>query len=112
MKPPSDEEVFVCPHCELYVISVPGYLVKKHLSECGGDGRDLVSFENSLLDQKRVKDYEQQLRMQKIQEEEERRAEERRERFERIKEENVARQLAKDRKKALKERTREEFRKR
>ncbi len=111
-RPPSDEEVSLCPRCGMYICSIPGYLVHKHATECGGGAGEGSALDEALIQAERLKKYEQKILADKLREAAEQEEMERRERFDRIRDEQLARQLSKDRKKRLKEETRQELRKR
>jgi hypothetical protein len=111
-KPPNRGDVTICPSCSMYISSVPPSLTHKHLVECKGSGLDWAPAETKMIDNKRLADYERRLRDKARSEKEEREAAEKRERFDRIKEEAASKQVAKDRKKRLKEETKKEWKKR
>ncbi len=111
-RPVPDEEVLNCPHCGMYMCLIPGYLVHKHIAECGGGAGEGQAMEEALVQDQRMKKYAQKILADKMREAAELEEMERRERFGKIREEQQARQLQKDRKKRLKEQTREELRKR
>jgi hypothetical protein len=110
--PVSEDGARTCPHCTMYICGIPGFLVKKHIAECGGAGDTWTKLEAMVIDEQRVRIHEANLLAEKLRMEKEMEEAERRERFERIREENVARQRGKDRKARLKKETREELRKR
>ena len=111
-KPLADGEAMNCPHCGMYICSIPGALVKKHFDECGGMAEDWLAIEATVIDEKRIKDYERKLEDEAAREAQERLMEEKRERFDRIKSEAQARQIQKDRKKRLREETKREWKRR
>ncbi len=111
-KPLADGEAMSCPHCGMYIYSIPGALVKRHFEECGGMGEDWLAIEATVIDEKRIKDYERKLKDDAAREEQERLMEEKRERFDRIKSEAQARQMQRDRKKRLREETKQEWKRR
>jgi len=111
-KPADDEDVCLCPYCGMYICSVPGSLVRKHLLECGGGMEDWRKLEEIVIQEQRIKKYEAQLLARRQRELEEMEEEQKRERFEKVRDEMVSRQQAKDRKKRLKEETREELKRR
>ncbi len=84
----------------------------KHIAECGGGAGEGRALEETLIQAERMKKYEQKILADKLREAAELEEMERRERFDRIRDEQLSRQLQKDRKKRLKEQTREELRKR
>jgi hypothetical protein len=111
-KPVDGEEVKVCPHCGMYVCSIPGALLGKHLSECKGGHEDWKILEDAIIQDQRRRNFEAGIMAARLREQEEQEHTEKRERFDRIREEQVARQDAKDRKKRIRRETREEFKRR
>ena len=111
-KPLSDEAVRICPFCLMYIRSIPGSLVQKHLAQCGGSVEDWLKLEQEVVDDVRRKNYEKAVLEEQMLALAEQDALERKERFERVREELAQRQLEKDRKKRLKEETRQELRNR
>jgi len=111
-KPVREDGAQLCPHCHMYIVGIPGHLVKKHLTECSGGGEDWKRLEDTLMDDIRLKRYQAKLLAEKERIERELEEAERKERFERIKEEMLAKQRDKDRKARLKRETREELRQR
>jgi hypothetical protein len=111
-KPLSDEDVKVCKSCGMYLCSIPGWLENQHLSECMGSGTDQRKLEEMVLDEHRMKRFEEKIRERALKETLEREAEEKRERTERMRDEMLASQLAKDRKKTLKEEARDQLKNR
>lgn len=109
--PPTGDETRVCPSCGMYIDGIPGALVAKHISQCRGLAEDGTKLEEILIQDQRIRIYERKLRLQREQELAELLEAERRERFDKVKEENVARQLGKDRKARLKREAREQLRK-
>lgn len=108
-KPISQHGTVTCPACGMYISGIPGNLVRKHFAECSGPGEDWKRLEEAVIDDVRLKSYQarilaETLRMQREQEEAEKR-----DRFDRIKEENLARQRQKDRKARLKKDVKEEL---
>jgi hypothetical protein len=96
----------------MYIISIPGSLVKKHIQACGGAGEDWLAIENEVISNKRMKDHEARLQAAAEREKAEREAAEKRERFDRIREDALKQQLAKDKKRRLREETKEEWKRR
>ena len=111
-KPVSDPDVIVCPICGMYTCALPGSLVKKHLSECGGGDEEWQKIESTLITRERVRLHEQRILAEIERQKAEQIEKERRDRFERIREENLARQVQKDRKKRIREETKREWKKR
>jgi hypothetical protein len=111
-RPASEHGVSVCPFCKMYMSSIPGSLVNKHKSECGGSAEDWQALEEGLITDIRMRKYEQKIADEKRREQEELVDAERRDRQDKIKEGLVARQLGKDRKRRLKQETKEELRNR
>jgi hypothetical protein len=110
-EPLSSADVFTCPHCGMYVCGVPGYLVQKHLDVCGGNAEDHLAMEDSMISDIRRTVYERKILAGKQQEQEEMEAAEKKERFDRIREDAMARQLSKDRKKRMKQELRDQIKK-
>lgn len=111
-KPLTDPHVSTCPYCGMYICSVPGALVKKHLSECGGRGENWLKIEEAIISDQRRKNQEAKILAEKMREKAELESQERRERFGEIRESAIAQQLAKDRKRRLKQQTKEEWKNR
>jgi hypothetical protein len=112
MVPVADGQASLCPFCRMYICDIPGYLVEKHMAECGGGrGEPYALLENAINEQRRVI-HERRI-LEAIQRAKEELEEaERRERFDRIREEQLERQQQKDRKKRLKEEVRDQLRNR
>jgi hypothetical protein len=108
-KPLSDEEVTVCPSCDMYICSIPGSLVLKHLFECGGVTEDWLRIEQEIVEDVRRKNYEAAILEERMREQAEQEAIERRERYDRVREELLQRQLDKDRKRRIREETKQEW---
>jgi len=111
-RPDSDDLVRCCPFCGMYICDVPGYLVQKHFSECGESAENWQAIEERLISDQRMKKYEAKMIAQKLQEIAELQEAEKRERFDRLKEEISMRQQQKDRKKRIRAETKEEWKKR
>jgi hypothetical protein len=111
-KPTTDEGVVICPFCRMHMSSIPGALVGKHKSECGGFGENWQALEEAVITDIRMTTYQKKLADEKRRELEELEDAERRDRQDRIKEGLAARQLSKDRKRRLKQETKEELRNR
>lgn len=109
---PGDDEVTRCPYCGMHISSIPGALVRKHMAECGGQGENWLEIEDALIDDQRRKDFAAKLEAERLREQAEQEAMEKKERFDRIREDYLARQLQKDRKKRIKQETREDLRNR
>jgi len=107
-----DDDVRRCPFCGMYVAGIPGYLVHKHLSECGGSTENWQRIEETLISAQRMKKYEQKIMEERLRELAEQEEMEKRERFDRIKEDMAVRQQQKDRKRRLREETKEEWKRR
>ena len=102
----------ICPTCGMYISGIPGQLVRKHFAECSGHGEDWQKQEQALIDDTRLRQYQAKLLAEKLRLERELEEAEKRERFDRIKEENLARQQQKNRKARLKREAREQLRQR
>jgi hypothetical protein len=111
-RPDSDEFVRHCPFCGMYVCDIPGYLAQKHFSECGGPAENWQTIEETLISDQRMKKYEAKIIERKLQELADQQQAEKRERYDRIKEEMSLRQQQKDRKKRMKEETKQDWQKR
>lgn len=103
------ETVKVCISCGMYICSVPGSLLNKHLAQCAGGSEGKRKIEEFVLDEHRMKRFEALMKAQKLREKQEEEAAEKRDKFERIKDEILARQQAKDRKKRLKQETKDQI---
>lgn len=102
----------ICPSCGIYISGIPGHLVTKHFAECSGRGEDWQKQEEALIDDIRLRQHEAKILAEKLHIQRELEEAEKRERFDRIKEENAARQKQKDRKARLKREAKEELRRR
>jgi len=111
-KPLNRGDTRECPGCGMYISAVPGALVQKHIADCRGAERGWQSIEDQMIHDVRVRNFEAEMLAARLREQEELELAEKRERFERIREEQVNRQEGKDRKKRLKRETKEEFRRR
>ena len=96
----------------MYICDVPGYLVQKHFSECGGSAENWQAVEETLVSDQRMKKYEAAIMARKLRELADLQGAEKRERYDRIKEEMSLRQQQKDRKKRMKEETKQDWKKR
>jgi len=112
MQPLSEDGARLCPHCGLYICGIPGFLVHKHLAECMGGEENWMRIEEVLIEDVRRKRYERAVLKAKLREQAELAEAEKRDRFDRIRAEQVAKQQSKDRKARMKRETREEFRNR
>jgi len=110
--PVSEDGAQTCPHCGMYINRIPGFLVKKHVAECGGLGENWAKLEEAVIEEQRLKIHEANLLAEKLRMEKEAEEAARRERFDRIRDDNLSRQQSKDRKARLKRETREELRRR
>ncbi len=108
----SDDLVRRCPFCGMYICDIPGYLVQKHFSECGGSSENWQAIEEKLISDQRMQKYEAKIIEQKLRELAELQGAEKRERYDKLKEEISLRQQQKDRKKRIREETKEEWKKR
>jgi hypothetical protein len=110
--PPAEDGARLCPYCGMYICGIPGFLVEKHLGECRGGEENWMRLEDILIDDVRRTRYERKILEQQLREQAELAEAEKRERFDRIREENAARQQSKDRKARLRRETKEELRNR
>lgn len=108
----SDGEVTRCPHCGMLICGIPGGLVSKHAAACGGGEEKWQKLEELLITDQRMKWIEARILARILKEKAEREEAERKERFGKVREEMLARQQAKDRKKRIKEQTKQEWKKR
>ncbi|MGB6063652.1 MAG: hypothetical protein WBG50_02525 [Desulfomonilaceae bacterium] len=112
MKPVGEEEVDECPCCGMYMQGIPGSLVGKHISGCCGGNEDWQKIEEVLVSEQRIRSYEAKIRAEKLRAQAELEDIERRERHDKIREDTMARQAKKDRKKRLRNETKEEWKNR
>ncbi len=110
--PVSEDGAQTCPHCGMYIFQIPGFLVKKHIAQCGGLGENWAKLEENMIEDQRIRIHEARMLAEKLQMEREMVEAERRERFDRIRGDNLSRQRTKDRKARLKRETREELKRR
>lgn len=111
-EPLNGDKARACPFCGMYICSIPGALVTKHFSECRGGGENWQKIEDILTEDQRRKKYEAKILSEKMRLETELAEMEKRERFDKIKDEQSVRQLRKDRKARLKRETKEELKSR
>ena len=107
-----EEDVVVCPYCGMYMHAIPGSLVTKHISQCRGGNEDWQKIEDVIISEQRMKAYLAKILAEKLREQAELEDMERRERYDKIREGMVARQTGKDRKKRLKEETKQDWKNR
>ncbi|MCX5861986.1 MAG: hypothetical protein NTW27_07695 [Deltaproteobacteria bacterium] len=108
-KPIHDHDVKLCKTCGMYMCSIPEWLANKHFSECvGGTGYQRL-LEEFVLEDQRMKRLGEKIRAKELRERLEIEAAEKRERTERVRGETQARQLAKDRKKVLKQEVKDQL---
>ncbi|MBI4961726.1 MAG: hypothetical protein HY913_00470 [Desulfomonile tiedjei] len=112
LEPQSEGKAQSCPSCGMYICSIPGALVAKHFAECRGGGENWQRFEDILVEDQRRTRYEAKVLAEKLRLEAELADMEKRERFDKIKEEQSVRQLRKDRKARLRRETKEEWKSR
>jgi hypothetical protein len=110
--PLSEDGARLCPHCGMYICSIPGFLTEKHLAKCRGGEENWMKIEDILTEDVRRKRYETAILQARLRAQTELAEAEKRERFDRIKEDQTTRQQAKDRKARLKRETKEELRNR
>lgn len=110
--PESEESVKRCPHCGLYMCNIPGYLMTKHLKDCGGNDEEWYKIEEFIITDQRMRIFEKKVLQAKLHEQQELEEMEKKERFDKIKDEASARQLHKDRKRRLKQETKQEWKRR
>jgi hypothetical protein len=112
MRPVGAEDVGVCSYCGMYIQGIPGSLVQKHIAECRGGNEDWQKIEDVIISEQRLKKYEAGIRAAQMREQAELEQAERRDRYDKIREGVVARQTKRDRKKRIKEETKEEWKNR
>jgi hypothetical protein len=105
----SEDSAITCSTCGMYITGIPGNLVRKHIAECSGRGEDWKRLEETVIDAVRLKSYQSKILAERLRIQREQEEAEIRERFDRIKEENLARQRQKDRKARLRRDAREEL---
>lgn len=110
-KPVWDGTVTVCRQCGMYISGIPGLLVERHLAECAGGAEDFTKLEENLISQQRILQHQKKILEEIRRAKEEQEEAERRERFDKIRDEALLRQQQKDRKKRLKEETRNQLKK-
>ncbi|MFC1836773.1 hypothetical protein ACFL2Q_18955 [Thermodesulfobacteriota bacterium] len=101
----SDEDSSLCPHCGMFVNSIPGSLLQKHFAECGGPEEDGRKMEEEMVERRRLEHYERKLLLEKLRRQQELAEQAKRDRFERAREQQVAQQKSRDKKKRLKDET-------
>jgi hypothetical protein len=111
-RPPGEEDVVACPHCGMYMQSIPGSLVHKHVAGCRGGNEDWQKIEEAMITEQRIMAYEAKILADKLREEAELADAERKGRYDKIREGMLTRQAMKDRKKRIKEETKEEWKNR
>jgi hypothetical protein len=109
---PDDAGVTVCPHCMTHMQGLPGSLVQKHLQACAGSGDDWRATEAAVIADCRLKQFEAQIEAEKKRAKEEAAAQEKKERFDRMREEIQKQQLAKDKKRKIREEAKRDLHKR
>lgn len=109
---PDDPDVVWCPHCRTIMQGLPGSVTQKHLRACDGGGEDWLYMEATVLADVRLKKYEATLLADAKRDKEERDAQTKKERFDRMKDEVQKQQMGKDRKRRIREETKKELRKR
>ncbi|MBI5248469.1 MAG: hypothetical protein HY912_03145 [Desulfomonile tiedjei] len=112
LKPADHQSVRICPYCRMFISDIPGSLVNKHLLQCKGGGENWLALEDAIIHGIRVRQYENKILALKLREQQEMEENEKRERFDRIREDAQTRQLSKDRKKRLRQETKEELKNR
>lgn len=108
-RPVSEDGALTCPYCGMYIVGIPGNLVRKHFAECGGGGEDWMKLEAAVMDDVRIKQHQARLMAEKLRMERELAEAEKKERFDRIRDEQLVRQKDKDRKARLRRTTKEEL---
>jgi hypothetical protein len=109
-RPVNERDVILCPSCGMYMNAIPGHMIDRHVTACGGGGENQSKMEEGRIDQLRIEKYEAKLQEARDRALRELIEGERRERMEKAKEEAQARQATKDRKKRLKDETRKRLR--
>ncbi len=111
IKTDQDPFVKICPFCGMRCEFIPGSLLVKHIRECGGSGDEWIKIEEAMITDIRRRQFEEKILAEIKRQKEEEEERERKERFGKIREEAVAKQMAKDRKKRLKQEARNALRK-
>lgn len=109
LKPASDPEVHVCRRCGLHMESIPGSLRKKHQAACGGNHDEARKLDEIMIQDQRMRIAEQKLRLAEMQKRLEQEAEQKKERFDKIREETGAKQLLRNRRQQLRDEAREQL---
>ncbi len=108
---PGTPGVATCPYCRLYVSGIAGAFLKKHIAACRGTDNG-SALDEMLIDDIRIRRHEERILQAKLRAIQEQEEQERRQRFEKVREEQLAAQVTKDKKKRMKEETRQELRNR
>lgn len=107
-----DGELTRCPHCNMVIGEIPGSLISKHIALCGGSEQNWQRLEERMITDQRIKWLEARILAEITTKRAEQEEAERKERFGKIRDDMLARQHAKDRKKRLKEQVKQEWKKR
>jgi len=108
-RPEWEEDVQVCFYCGMYMQAIPGSLAQKHISECRGGNEDWQTIEEAMITEQRIKAYQVRILRGKLREQAELEDAQRRERYDKIRQNVLAQQVRKDRKKRIREETKEEW---
>lgn len=111
IKDDQDPSVRICPFCGMRSESIPGSLLVKHITACGGAGDEWIKIEDAMIADIRRQQFEAKILAEIKRQKEEEEERERKERFGKIREDALAKQMAKDRKKRLKQEARNALRK-
>ncbi len=103
------EDIRRCPGCGLLMIGVPGALASSHIFSCSDMSRSSRQIDDIMIENRRTRLHEAEVMLRLQREKDEREEAERRERTEKLRDEGLARLMAKDRKKRLKDEAREQL---
>jgi hypothetical protein len=103
------EDLRRCPSCGLLMIGLPGALASSHIASCSDGSRSSLQIDEIMIENRRIKLHEAEVMLRLQREKGEKEEAERRERTEKLRDEVLARLVAKDRKKRLKDEAREQL---
>lgn len=105
----SDPDVHVCKTCGLTMESIPGFLRQKHHALCARNSEEGRKLDEIMIEDQRIKIAEARLRRKELQERLEEEAEQKRERFDEIREETALKQMSRNRRQRLRDEAREQL---
>jgi hypothetical protein len=109
LKPGSDPDVHVCKTCRLYMDSIPGFLRQKHHAACARNSEEGRKIDEMMIEDQRIKIAEAKLRQKELHERLEEEAEQKKERFDEIREETALKQESRNRRQRLRDEAREQL---